>query len=77
MRPEQYMEAICRSFSDKGILCPRGTLTISKTDEPNQFSATLYDRGRTFHLPIIEQASTRNSHYAVLAKAFALLAERR
>ena len=77
MRSEQYMEAICRSFSDKGILCPRGTLAISKADEPNQFSATLYDRGRTFHLPMIDQAPKRNGHYAVLAKAFVLLAERR
>ena len=77
MRSEQFMEAICRSFSDKGILVPRGTLAISRTDEPNQFAATLRDRGRTFHLPMIEHAPTRNAHYAVLAKAFALLAERR
>lgn len=69
-------EAIARSFDDRGVLTPRGTLVVMPVEGSDEsFAVTLYDRGRTIELPIIHQAKTRNRHYALLAKAFARVAE--
>ena len=71
------IEALARTYNDDGIMCPRGSLVIRPIDgEPGMFSAVLHDRGRGIPLPTIKQGNTRNKHYALLAKAFALLAER-
>ncbi len=72
------IEALARTYNDEGVMHPRGSLVIRPINgSPGMFSATLHDHGRDIKLPTIKQGNTRNMYYALLAKAFALLAERR
>ncbi len=71
------IEALARTYNDEGVMHPRGSLVIRPINGmPGTFSATLHDHGRDIKLPTIQQGNTRNRHYALLAKGFAMAAER-
>lgn len=67
-------EAIARTYNSAGRLFPRGTLRIEAI-EGNSFQPVLCDRGETIELPVITAPPGPRRHYALLAKAFAVLAE--
>ena len=71
------VQAIARTYNDAGICTPRGTVSIVPIPgSPHSFQATLRDRGGETDLGVLVELPGKRRHYALLAQAFALLADR-